>query len=245
MASCSPATTSGLGVDDNRIASRPCRTAGIAGAASSTPGRGTWRASPAATRVCWYATTRAGTQTSPSTRPTRLSWPSCARSCARRPRSWASGSQRANPATQPGLDDRAAEHRPPAGAGRLRKKAGAQRGAADGGVNRGQAAHRARPRDGCDAGTTERLNAGREGARKAALQEAALREAKGRRALNAGTQPSARTAGGLLTERGAEMAAARGGPSANSFRRSPSCAPPRARRPRGWGNGARRRTAPE
>ena len=35
---------------------------------------------------------------------------------------------------------------------------------------------------------TERLNAGRERARKAALQEAALKEAKGRQALASGTQ---------------------------------------------------------
>src|SRR5438128_5929397 len=37
---------------------------------------------------------------------------------------------------------------------------------------------------------TERLNAGRERARKAALHEAALREGKGGQALNAGTQTS-------------------------------------------------------
>jgi hypothetical protein len=38
---------------------------------------------------------------------------------------------------------------------------------------------------------TERLNAGRERARKAALEEAALQEAKGRQALNARAQTAA------------------------------------------------------
>jgi hypothetical protein len=40
-------------------------------------------------------------------------------------------------------------------------------------------------------GKNQRLNAGRERARKAVLQEAALQEAKGRQALASGTQTAA------------------------------------------------------